>query len=69
MRELQEWQKANGINVDRIFFSSDGELQYFPFCADFGPMNFGMTFRFIQMVSQKLAEAKRQGKKRARASA
>ena len=36
LRELQEWQKANGVNVDRVFFTTDGDLQYFPFCADFG---------------------------------
>jgi hypothetical protein len=33
---LQDWQKANGVNVDRVFFTTDADLQYFPFCADFG---------------------------------
>eukprot|EP00287_Rhodomonas_sp_CCMP768_P009957 CAMPEP_0196727112 /NCGR_PEP_ID=MMETSP1091-20130531/8181_1 /TAXON_ID=302021 /ORGANISM="Rhodomonas sp., Strain CCMP768" /LENGTH=454 /DNA_ID=CAMNT_0042069653 /DNA_START=222 /DNA_END=1586 /DNA_ORIENTATION=- len=63
LRELQDWQKANGVNVDRIFFTGGDELQYFPFCADFGPMNFGMTFRFCKMLNSKLEQAKRQGKK------
>ena len=60
LRELQEWQRDNGVNVDRVFFTTDGDLQYFPFCADFGPMNMGMTYRFINLLNQKLADAKRQ---------
>eukprot|EP00286_Rhodomonas_abbreviata_P010800 CAMPEP_0181318240 /NCGR_PEP_ID=MMETSP1101-20121128/16902_1 /TAXON_ID=46948 /ORGANISM="Rhodomonas abbreviata, Strain Caron Lab Isolate" /LENGTH=453 /DNA_ID=CAMNT_0023425699 /DNA_START=239 /DNA_END=1600 /DNA_ORIENTATION=- len=63
LRELQDWQKANGVNVDRIFFTGGDELQYFPFCADFGPMNFGMTYRFCKMLNAKIEQAKRQGKK------
>ncbi|EKX48042.1 hypothetical protein GUITHDRAFT_106124 [Guillardia theta CCMP2712] len=61
--ELQEWQRANGVNVDRVFFSTEGELQYFPFCADFGPMNLGMTYRFILLLEQKLQQCKKMGKK------
>ena len=38
-------QRENGVNVDRVFVTAPEELQYFPFCADFGPMNFGMTYR------------------------
>ena len=63
MRELQEWQKANGINVDRIFFSSDGELQYFPFCADFGPMNLSSVFRILKIMREKLESAELKGSK------
>jgi hypothetical protein len=43
LKELQEWQKQNGVNVDRVFFTADGELQYFPFCADFGNVSFCST--------------------------
>ena len=31
--------------VSRDFFSIDNELLYFPFCADFGPLNYGNSGR------------------------
>mmetsp|Transcript_30770 Transcript_30770/g.71904 ORF Transcript_30770/g.71904 Transcript_30770/m.71904 type:complete len:592 (+) Transcript_30770:113-1888(+) len=63
VQEIQEWQRNNAVAGDRIFFCPDDELQYFPFCADFGPMNFGTTYRFICMLRAKLDQAKRLGKK------
>ena len=32
-------------------FCIDTELVYEPFCADFGPLNLGNTFRFCQKLS------------------
>ena len=37
---LLEHRKKVGLE-DRVFFSIDEELLYFPFCADFGPLNIG----------------------------
>ncbi len=53
-------QKSSYANSDRLFFSPDDELHYFPFCDDFGPMNLGMTYRFICMVRSRLEAAKKQ---------
>ena len=39
---------------DRTFFSTDSELLYYPFCADFGPLNFANVYRFCKIVNQKL---------------
>mmetsp|Transcript_15097 Transcript_15097/g.37794 ORF Transcript_15097/g.37794 Transcript_15097/m.37794 type:complete len:613 (+) Transcript_15097:111-1949(+) len=63
VQEIQEWQRNNAVAGDRVFFCPDSELQYFPFCADFGPMNLGTTYRFICMLRVKLDQAKRLGKK------
>lgn len=56
-------QRDNAKNGDRVFFCADDDLQYFPFCADFGPMNFGMTFRFICALRATMDQARVQGKK------
>lgn len=56
-------QRDNAKNGDRVFFCADDELQYFPFCADFGPMHFGMTYRFITMLRTTIEQAKREDKK------
>mmetsp|Transcript_21356 Transcript_21356/g.44866 ORF Transcript_21356/g.44866 Transcript_21356/m.44866 type:complete len:466 (-) Transcript_21356:10-1407(-) len=63
LTELMEWQEKNGIIPDRIFFTLDEELQYFPFCADFGPMNFGMTYRFCKLVEEQLEVSRAAGQK------
>jgi len=63
LTELMEWQEKNGVVPDRIFFTLDEDLQYFPFCADFGPMNFGMTYRFMKLVEENLEAAKGKGQK------
>lgn len=36
------------------FFSTDDELFYEPFYADFGPLNLGATYRFCQILNTKL---------------
>jgi len=61
LRELQEHRRRVGLE-DRVFFSIDNELLYFPFCADFGPLNFGCVFRFVQMLNEKLATYPKEGK-------
>mmetsp|Transcript_2199 Transcript_2199/g.5157 ORF Transcript_2199/g.5157 Transcript_2199/m.5157 type:complete len:464 (+) Transcript_2199:159-1550(+) len=63
LKELEEWSRRTGIKPDRSFFSTDSELLYYPFCADFGPLNFANVYRFCQTVNQKLAQAKQEGKK------
>ncbi len=56
LKELEEWSRRTGVKPDRTFFSTDSELLYYPFCADFGPLNFGNIFRFCQVVNEKLAQ-------------
>ena len=63
MQELEEWSKRTGVKPDRTFFSTDSELLYYPFCADFGPLNFANVYRFCKLVTTKLEEAKSEGKK------
>lgn len=47
----------------RVSCSTDSELLYYPFCADFGPLNFANVYRFCKIVNTKLAQAKSEGKK------
>lgn len=61
LRELQEHRRRVGLE-DRVFFSIDDELLYFPFCADFGPLNIGCVYKFIQMLNEKLETYPKQGK-------
>eukprot|EP00802_Teleaulax_amphioxeia_P027692 Tamp_29122.p1 GENE.Tamp_29122~~Tamp_29122.p1 ORF type:complete len:226 (-),score=32.09 Tamp_29122:106-726(-) len=61
LRELLEHRKKVGLE-DRVFFSIDEELLYFPFCADFGPLNIGCVSRFIKILNEKLAKYPKEGK-------
>mmetsp|Transcript_81210 Transcript_81210/g.161055 ORF Transcript_81210/g.161055 Transcript_81210/m.161055 type:complete len:523 (+) Transcript_81210:83-1651(+) len=45
------------------FFSIDGVLRYDPFCADFGPLSLGLTFRYCKMVEAKLNNPNLAGKR------
>lgn len=46
----------------QIFFTVDHVLLYQPFFGDFGPLNLGCTYRFCQMVKEKLENPKNEGK-------
>mmetsp|Transcript_12933 Transcript_12933/g.35860 ORF Transcript_12933/g.35860 Transcript_12933/m.35860 type:complete len:212 (-) Transcript_12933:1617-2252(-) len=37
-------------------FNAKGELEYFPLCDDFGPMNIANVIRFIQMLETEIKE-------------
>jgi len=39
-----------------FFFSTDLQERYQPFCADFGPVNLGIIFRFCDMMHQKMSD-------------
>lgn len=39
------------------FFCIDNDLVYEPFFADFGPLNLGMTYRFITELDKLLQDA------------
>eukprot|EP00286_Rhodomonas_abbreviata_P007711 CAMPEP_0181327176 /NCGR_PEP_ID=MMETSP1101-20121128/21943_1 /TAXON_ID=46948 /ORGANISM="Rhodomonas abbreviata, Strain Caron Lab Isolate" /LENGTH=354 /DNA_ID=CAMNT_0023435781 /DNA_START=535 /DNA_END=1599 /DNA_ORIENTATION=+ len=39
-----------------FFFSTDLQERYQPFCADFGPVNLGIVFRFCDMMHQKYSD-------------
>ncbi|GJD06381.1 Dual specificity protein phosphatase CDC14A [Galdieria sulphuraria] len=40
------------------FYSIDDLLTYEPFCADFGPLNLGQLYRFIQLTNKKIVDAR-----------
>jgi cell division cycle 14 len=61
LRQLEEWSKRTGVKPDRVFFSVDSTLLYYPFCADFGPLSFNCVYKFCTMLNEKLAEADRDG--------
>uniref|UniRef100_A0A6U5AVF6 protein-tyrosine-phosphatase n=1 Tax=Hemiselmis andersenii TaxID=464988 RepID=A0A6U5AVF6_HEMAN len=63
LKELEEWSRRTGVKPDRTFFSTDSELLYYPFCADFGPLNMANVYRFCKIVNQKLVQAREEGKK------
>jgi len=39
------------------FYSVDELLTYEPFCADFGPLNLGQLYRFVQLTDKKMTDA------------
>jgi len=49
--------------IDRIFFTVDEELVYFPFCDDFGPLHIGHIHKFATKLNAKLATYNSLGKK------
>lgn len=49
-------------------FCIDTELVYEPFCADFGPLNLGNTFRFCQKLSALLKVRGRRSPRHAHAA-
>ncbi|GJQ12501.1 hypothetical protein GpartN1_g4292.t1 [Galdieria partita] len=40
------------------FYSVDDLLTYEPFCSDFGPLNLGQLYRFIQLTDKKFVDAR-----------
>ena len=48
--------------VKPIYFSIDDHLLYNAFCADFGPLHIGHTFRFAILLHELLGNAKNDGK-------
>mmetsp|Transcript_25111 Transcript_25111/g.56686 ORF Transcript_25111/g.56686 Transcript_25111/m.56686 type:complete len:446 (-) Transcript_25111:48-1385(-) len=61
LKELIETRRRRGQD-DRDFFSIDNELLYFPFCADFGPLNYGCVQKFINILRKKLEFFPKHGK-------
>jgi len=45
------------------YYSTDKTIVYEPFFADFGPFNLGQTFRYCQMLHEKLHDPALQGKR------
>ena len=62
LREVIELRKKEGRD-NKVFFTIDDELPYFPFCADFGPLNYGCVCKFTRMLNEKLATCSKQGKR------
>ncbi|GMH39216.1 hypothetical protein BSKO_07114 [Bryopsis sp. KO-2023] len=62
LRRLEQ-ARTSRIAAANICFSIDNELIYEPFCADFGPLNLGQTYRFCHKLRQLLQIAKRQHQK------
>ena len=62
LREVVELRKKEGRD-NKVFFTIDDELPYFPFCADFGPLNYGCVCKFTRMLNEKLATCSKQGKR------
>jgi cell division cycle 14 len=45
------------------YFSTDNTLVYWNFFLDYGPLNLGQTYRFCQLLGQKLIDPALRGKK------
>ena len=41
------------LEISCHVFTSGEEFSYFPFCDDFGPMNLGQAFKFIDVIEEK----------------
>mmetsp|Transcript_139238 Transcript_139238/g.277614 ORF Transcript_139238/g.277614 Transcript_139238/m.277614 type:complete len:618 (+) Transcript_139238:165-2018(+) len=53
------WAAIDGVPSDTEnthYFSIDDELIYEPFCADFGPLNLAMVYRYCRLVDAKFSE-------------
>jgi len=57
LEELLQRSRERGVKPDRTFFSTDNLLLYYPFCADFGPLNIACIYKFARLLQSKLEES------------
>jgi len=57
LEELLQRSRERGVKPDRTFFSTDNLLLYYPFCADFGPLNIACIYKFARLLESKLDES------------
>jgi len=45
-------------NVQMFYFSSDFHEQYEPYCADFGPVNLSVIYRFCDLLNERMTDTR-----------